>query len=154
MILSTKGRYGLRAMFVLAQNYGKGTMPLTQIAEIESISSNYLEQLFISLRRDQLIKSVRGVRGGYMLSEHPSMITVGKILKALEGPILASNCVDESTTDCDNIDYCVTRLIWNKITKSVDDIIESITLQDMLNDNAKLERAKHTYNIEDIEEVK
>jgi Rrf2 family protein len=134
MILSTKGRYGLKAMFVLALMHGKGPVPLSMIAERQSISVNYLEQLFLPLRKSGLVKSVRGAHGGYMLNDEPYAITVGSILKTLEGPILASECVAEDDADCGNTSYCVTRLIWEKITDAVDDVIESITLADMVKD--------------------
>lgn len=150
MILSTKGRYGLRAMFVLAQNYGKGPVSLTQIAELEAISVNYLEQLFLPLRKQKLIASVRGAHGGYLLNHAPDKITIGSVIKTLEGPLLASECVDVNTTDCDNLDYCVTRTVWSRITQSVDDVIESITLQNMLDDHAFLERERRTVKIDDI----
>ncbi len=153
MILSTKGRYGLRAMFVLAKHYGEGPISLTQIAEIESISVNYLEQLFLPLRRNQLIKSMRGARGGYYLSAAPETITVGQILKTLEGPILASECVDIDLVNCDYIDCCVTRTIWNRITEAVDRVIESITLQDMLDDERSLYQINNKVKLSEIGEA-
>ncbi len=153
MILSTKGRYGLRAMFVLAKNHGKGPTSLTQIAETEDISVNYLEQLFLPLRRNHLIKSIRGAHGGYYLNDEPAQITVGQILKTLEGPILASECVNIDLVNCDQIDCCVTRTIWNRITEAVDDVIESITLQDMLDDEVALFESNNKIKISDIGEM-
>ncbi len=152
MILSTKGRYGLRAMFVLAKHYGDGPISLTQIAEIEGLSVNYLEQLFLPLRRNNLIKSMRGAHGGYYLSGEPASITVGQILKTLEGPILASECVDIDLVDCDQTDCCVTRTIWNRITMAVDQVIESITLQDMLNDELALYESNNKIMLDEIGE--
>ncbi len=152
MILSTKGRYGLRAMFVLARNYGNGPTSLKQIADLEDISVNYLEQLFLPLRRNKLIKSIRGAHGGYHLNDAPAKITVGQILKTLEGPILASQCVDIDLVNCDQIDCCVTRTIWNRITLAVDDVIESITLQDMLDDEMTLYASNNKVKINEIGE--
>ncbi len=152
MILSTKGRYGLRAMFVLAKNHGNGPTSLKQIAEVEDISVNYLEQLFLPLRRNHLIKSIRGAHGGYYLNDDPAKITVGQILKTLEGPILASECVNIDLVSCDQIDCCVTRTIWNRITEAVDDVIESITLQDMLDDELTLYQLSNKISINDIGE--
>lgn len=135
MILSTKGRYGLKAMFVLALNHGSGPIALSTVAQRQNLSINYLEQLFLPLRKAGLITSVRGAHGGYMLSRLPKDITVGQILKTLEGPILASECVADDEADCGNANYCVTRLIWEKITMAVDDVIESVTLEDMVKDH-------------------
>ncbi len=145
MFLSTKGKYGLMAMYDLALSYGDKPTPLSLIAKRQSISLNYLEQLFIVLRKEGLIKSVRGAKGGYTLSRPPNKITVGDVLKTLEGPIIAAECqiVDENekNSSCDYYETCVTRSVWSRITKAVDDVIESITLQDMV---------KEHYYVEDI----
>lgn len=142
MILSTKGRYGLKAMFVLAVQYGDKPIPLSTIAEEQDISVNYLEQLFLPLRKSGLVTSVRGAHGGYMLSKEPSEITVGSVLKVLEGPLKAADCALEDETSCGNATYCVTRLIWEKITFSIDHVIESITLKDMVDDHYKMKHLK------------
>ncbi len=113
---------------------------------------NYLEQLFLPLRRNNLIKSMRGAHGGYYLSGEPASITVGQILKTLEGPILASECVDIDLVDCDQTDCCVTRTIWNRITMAVDQVIESITLQDMLNDELALYESNNKIMLDEIGE--
>lgn len=138
MILSTKGRYGLKAMFVLALQYGTGPVALSSIAQKQRLSINYLEQLFLPLRKAGLITSVRGAHGGYMLARAPKEITVGIILKTLEGPILAAECAVEDEADCGNANYCVTRLVWEKITMAVDHVIESVNLEDMVKDHQSI----------------
>ncbi len=135
MILSTKGRYGLRMMFVLARNYGKGPVSLSYISRQEDISVNYLEQLILPLRRKDLVLSKRGAKGGYLLKKAPADITIGAILKTLEGPILAAECLNNDELDCDYVENCVTRKIWQRITLAVDEVIESMTLQDMLDED-------------------
>lgn len=139
MILSTKGRYGLKAMFVLALNYGNGPISLTAIAEAQELSVNYLEQLILPLKKNKLVESIRGAQGGYLLSRPPTEITVGSILKTLEGPLTASECVNDEVGQCSNANYCVTRLIWEKITDSIDAVVESTTLQDMVDDHQKMQ---------------
>lgn len=135
MKLSTKGQYGVKAMFDLAVNYGSGPIPLNTIAERQNISEYYLEQLMAVLRRKKLVKSVRGAQGGYILAREPSQITVGEILDVLEGPIEISECLtDEENVECSRINYCATRLIWVKIKNAIDDVVNSITLKDMVND--------------------
>jgi Rrf2 family protein len=138
MKLSTRGRYGLKAMFQLALHYGEGPISLNQIAEKQNLSENYLEQLFSTLRKEGLLNSVRGAQGGYMLSESPKSITVGSILRALEGNMAPSDCVMDDNNDCKKEDGCVTRLVWVKIKDSIDEVIDSITLQDMVDDETKL----------------
>ncbi|HZK58096.1 MAG TPA: Rrf2 family transcriptional regulator [Clostridia bacterium] len=138
MKLSTRGRYGLKAMFDLAVHDGKGPIPLRSIAERQQISDHYLEQLIAELRKTGLVKSVRGAQGGYMLAHKPSEITVGDIIRVLEGPLGPSDCVLENKPMlCDNADHCITKMVWEKIQISISGVIDSITLQDMLNDHKK-----------------
>ncbi|MDK2918540.1 MAG: Rrf2 family transcriptional regulator, cysteine metabolism repressor [Candidatus Petromonas sp.] len=139
MKLSTKGRYGLKAMFDLALNYGEGPIALNNIADRQNISVHYLEQLIATLRKAGLVKSVRGAQGGYMLADRPENITVGDVLRTLEGPIAPAECViEEEDNECSKASYCVTRTIWEKIRDSVDNVINSITLQDMVDDYTRL----------------
>ncbi len=139
MKLSTKGRYGLKAMFDLALHFGDGPIALKSIAERQLISDHYLEQLIASLRKSGLVKSVRGAQGGYMLANDPSDITVGDIIRVLEGPLGLSDCVlEDDPSECDNADCCVTRTVWKKIQSSISQVIDSITLQDMLEDYEKI----------------
>ncbi|ABR48606.1 transcriptional regulator, BadM/Rrf2 family [Alkaliphilus metalliredigens QYMF] len=139
MKLSTKGRYGLKAMFDLAIHQGEGPIPLKHIAERQKISDHYLEQLIASLRKAGLVKSVRGAQGGYMLANSPDKVVVGEIIRVLEGPLGPSECVlEEDPTACARADYCVTRVIWEKIRVSISDVIDNITLQDMVDDYHKL----------------
>ncbi|KEI01514.1 Rrf2 family transcriptional regulator [Clostridium botulinum] len=136
MKLSTKGRYGVRAMVDLAINYGESPVSIKSIAGRQNISELYLEQLFSPLRKAKLIKSVRGAQGGYVLNKHPKEISVSDIIDVLEGPIEISSCIDSG--ECNNIEVCPTRLLWEKIKNSIDEVIQSITLQDMANDYKRL----------------
>ncbi len=143
MKLSTKGRYGLKAMFDLALNYGDKPISLTTIAERQNVSVNYLEQLIAPLRKAGYVKSVRGAQGGYLLNVDPNEITVKDILTVLEGPLAPTDCVKiDSDDSCTNADYCVTRLIYAKLRDSIDSVVTSITLQDMVKDHATLQDQK------------
>jgi len=133
--LSTKGEYGLRAMFELAKHYGKGPLPLKVVAERQDLSEPYLEQLFGILRRGGLVQSVRGAQGGYVLSKSPSSIKIGDIIRVLEGPIVPVDCVsDENDSDeaCVRFDNCIARNVWEKVRKSITDVLDSMTLESML----------------------
>lgn len=139
MKLSTKGRYGLKAMFELALSYGEGPTPLNNIAQKQNLSLHYLEQLFATLRKAGLVKSIRGAQGGYILADKPENITVGNVLRTLEGPIAPSDCViEDEESECSRLGHCVTRTIWGRIKDSIDEVIDSITLQDMVDDHKKL----------------
>lgn len=142
LILSTKGRYGLKMMYELALKYGSGTMSLKEIAQKQQLSETYLEQLIAHVRKAGLVNSIRGAQGGYELSRKPEEITVGEIIRTLEGPLAPSECVLEDEPECTRAEYCVTRLIWEKIMDSINNVIDSITLQDMLNDYQKLKKNK------------
>lgn len=141
MKISTKGRYGLMAMFQLALEYGNGPIPLKSIASKQNISDSYLEQLFSTLRKDKLLESVRGAQGGYMLSRDPSEITVGHILRSLEGDLAPAECAGDRT-ECLNEDNCASKLVFIKIKDSIDEVIDSITLKDMSDDMENI-KTKH-----------
>ncbi|MEL7647101.1 MAG: Rrf2 family transcriptional regulator [Sedimentibacter sp.] len=129
MILSTKGRYGLKAVFELALNYGLGPVSLKKISDKYDISESYLEQLFAKLRKDGYIETVRGPQGGYMLAKKPQEITVGMILRALEGEMTTSQCISKDV--CSRESICATRVIFEKIENSINNVIDNITLADM-----------------------
>ncbi len=131
MIISTKGRYGVRAMFVLALKYEDGPQSIKSISEAQHISETYLEQLFATLRKSGLISSTRGAGGGYILSRSPKEISVGSILEALEGPLSPADCV---TGSCKSAQDCATHSIWMRIYDGISNVVNSITLQDMLDD--------------------
>jgi Rrf2 family protein len=145
MKLSTKGRYGVKAVLDLAIHYNKERVPIKAIAERQNVSENYLEQLFAQLRRAGIIISARGAHGGYELSKPPDEITVYDIIEVLEGAVEISDCIDE--TACTNSKSCATRLLWVRIKESIDGVLKSTTLQDMVDDYNKMKTIKEgVYN--------
>lgn len=146
MKLSTKGRYGLKAMFQLALYKSEGPIPLKNIASKQNISEQYLEQIFSSLKKSGLVKSVRGAQGGYLLGKEPKDITVGDILIVLEGPVSISECIIDEDI-CENSGICVTKVVWERLKKGIEDVINSITLQDMIDDYNK---NKHINDITEL----
>ena len=136
MKLSTKGRYGVKAMVDLAMHYGDAPVSIKTISQRQNISEYYLEQLFSPLRKAKLIRSIRGAQGGYVLNSAPKDITVAEVMYVLEGPIEISDCIEGS--ECDKTDYCATRSLWEKIKNSIDEVMESITLQDIVDDYNRL----------------
>ena len=129
--LSTKGRYGVRAMYDLACVYGQAPQSVKCIAERQSIPEAYLEQLIAPLRKAGLVLSIRGAQGGYTLAREPKDISVGEILRAVEGPLAATDCITEP---CANSEGCAMHALWLRIHRGVNDLMDSISLQDMLND--------------------
>jgi len=137
--LSTRGHYGLKAMFDLAQHYGSEPIPLKTVAERQNISDNYLEQLIPILRKAGLVKSIRGSQGGYILAREPGKITVGDIIRAMEGPIAPVDCVSEvEPTECTRADSCITRTVWARVRDRLAEVMDSISLADMLRDAENL----------------
>lgn len=132
MKLSTKGRYGIKAMVDLAIHYGMDPVSIKSISERQNISEYYLEQLFSPLRKASLIRSVRGAQGGYVLNRKPEEITVYELMEVLEGPVEISTCIDDKS--CNNVDCCATRLLWAKIKESIDSVTKSTTLKDIVDD--------------------
>lgn len=146
--LSTRGEYGLRAMFDLAQRHGEGPISLKSVAERQGISEHYLEQLFSGLRKAGLVKSVRGAQGGYILAREPEEIRVGDVIRVLEGPIAPMDCVSEEEGEpCARSGACVTRSIWAKVRDSITDVLDSITLADMCEEARQSEPGELMYYI-------
>lgn len=136
MKLSTKGKYGLKAIFELSLHIDEGPVPLNMIASKQKIPEQYLEQIFSTLKKSELIKSVRGAQGGYLINKDPKAITVGDVLTVLEGPVALSQCIiDEGC--CENSDDCSTKIVWEKLKKGIEEVLNSITLQDMIDDYNK-----------------
>ncbi len=134
MRLSTKSRYGLRAMFDMA--YHSGTLPaqIKNISRRQNISPRYLEQIFQDLKKGGLLKSRRGPQGGYFLSRKPQDITVKEILDAAEGNMNLVDCARsgkgcKQTCEFDN--HCVTQKVWDEASRRLNDYLASITLKDL-----------------------
>lgn len=131
MKLSTRTRYAVRAMIELAQNEASRPLQLKVIAERQDISVKYLEQLMAILRAAGLIRSVRGSKGGYVLSKAASQIRLSDILHCLEGPVRTVECVEDSQS-CVRAAECAARQVWIKVQKAIDEVMQSITLQDVV----------------------
>jgi Rrf2 family transcriptional regulator, cysteine metabolism repressor len=132
MKISTKIRYGARAMVELASHYGEGPIELKEIAKKENISLKYLEQVINPLRTDGLVKAVRGAKGGYSLAKPPSEICLYDVIETLEGPLNLLDCLHDAKA-CQKVSSCVTREIWKEVSDAISKIFYSVTLEDMVN---------------------
>lgn len=137
MKLSTRSRYGIHAMYDLALNVDCGPQPIKAIAEREGIPEAYLEQLIAVLKKEKLVTSTRGAQGGYVLARRPEEITVGDVLRALEGGLNLVDCLLEEDT-CGKTCACPSRIVWMKIRDGLNSIVDGITLKDMVNDYERL----------------
>lgn len=149
MKLSTKGRYGLQAMVDLGVYSKEKHVSLKSIAERLCMSENYLEQLMALLKKNKLIISTRGAQGGYALAKPPEEITIGEILRALEGSLAPTDCsCKNNVVHCAMDGKCVTKSVWEKIRDSIDKVVDNITLDQLMVDYEKInENAAQTYYI-------
>jgi Rrf2 family transcriptional regulator, cysteine metabolism repressor len=131
MKLSTRSRYGTRMMFELALHYEKGPLQLSEIAKKEKISEKYLGQIVILLRSANLVDSVRGSQGGYLLTRAPDKISLKDIVQVLEGSICVLECLEKK--NCERISECVARKAWMILEDVIVQALEGITLDTMIN---------------------
>ena len=142
MKVSTKSRYGLAAMVDLAEQHGKGPVALRNVAARQQVSEHYLEQLMSSLRKAGIVHSVRGAQGGYVLARDPASISVGDIVRAMEGPIAPVECLladrGENNPYCEKAGECIRRDIWRKMGDSINVTLDSISLVSLCRDGQEM----------------
>ena len=132
MRISTKGRYALRLMLDLAMNNTGEAVSLKDIAKRQEVSDKYLEQIISILNKAGYVRSIRGAQGGYVLKKAPESYTVGMILRLTEGSLAPVSCVEDEVSGCDREDSCVTYLVWKKLNTAINDVVDNITLADLL----------------------
>lgn len=141
--VSTKGEYGVRIMVDLARHYGERPRSLTDISQAETLPLAYLEQLVKLLREAEppLVSSTRGAHGGYRLNRNPESITMGEIVRVLEGPIAPMICATEGEMNqiCGFLDSCKTKFLWAKVRDAVAQTLDSMTLADLMHASAENE---------------
>lgn len=139
MRFSTRGRYGVQIMVDLARHSADGPISLKSIADRQKLSEHYLEQLVPELRKAGLVKSIRGAQGGYVLAKRSENIMIGDIIRVLEGPIAPVECTNDENIPncCEKTNFCVTREVWVKVRDSITDVVDSISLADLVQDAEK-----------------
>ncbi|EGV34723.1 Fe-S cluster assembly transcriptional regulator IscR [Neisseria weaveri] len=142
MRLTTKGRFAVTAMIDLAMNAQRGAVKLSAISERQNISLSYLEQLFSKLRRAELVESLRGPGGGYILAVPASKINIAQIIAAAEDKLDATQCSNKA--NCHNGAPCLTHNLWENLNKTINDYLSSITLQNIVDDHNQAAQGNHT----------
>jgi len=132
MKVSTRGRYALRTLLDLAEHKNDGFVSLKEIAHRQSISKLYLEQLVSLLSTSNILRANRGKQGGYMLAKEPSQCTVGQILRLTEGNLMPVVCLENEVNQCERATFCKTLSMWTGLGKVINDYLDSVTLQDIL----------------------
>lgn len=140
MKISTKGRYGTRAMIDIAEHYGSGPVSLRRLTDRQCLSLKYMEQIIPLLKSSGLIRSARGARGGYVLAKKPREISLRNIVEALEGSWSLVDCIDDPAL-CDRTEECGAYDVWNDIQAAMYKILDSTTLADMTAISKKKARA-------------
>jgi Rrf2 family protein len=135
MKLSTRTRYGIRAILELAVHYNEGPIQIKVIALRQTISIKYLEHLMAILKSAGFLKSVRGAKGGYILAKKPNQIRLSDVFIALEGPVSTVECVQDESY-CVKVADCMARQVWLQVQQAIMNVLQAITLQDLL-DKAK-----------------
>jgi len=134
MKISTKGRYSLRMLLDLAEHKNDGFIPLRDISQRQGISKKYLEQIVTLLSRPDILRTNRGNKGGYMLAKEPDKYTVGQILRITEGGLSPVSCLEDNPIQCTQMRECKTLPVWQGLEKAINKYLDSITLQDILQD--------------------
>jgi Rrf2 family iron-sulfur cluster assembly transcriptional regulator len=136
MKLTTKGRYAVMAMADLASNSNRGPISLTEISLRQNISLAYLEQIFIKLKNNKLVKSSRGVKGGYILEKPASEIKLSNIINAVDEKVKTLNCKKQSKRGCNNKSTkCITHNLWDQLDQHINGFFEKVKLQDLTKQN-------------------
>ncbi|MGO5051357.1 RrF2 family transcriptional regulator [Lachnospiraceae bacterium LCP25S3_G4] len=147
MKLSTKGRYGLRALIDLAQYSEVEPVSISSISARQGISERYLEQLMSMLKKAGIIKSIRGAGGGYVLAKEANDISAGDILRALEGTLEPVECSGLHPEEgCQAADGCVTKYVWKRINESINQTVDEIMLDQLVEESKAMpDKNKHEY---------
>lgn len=141
MKVSTKGRYGLRAILDIGTYSATDFVSIKNISEREEISENYLEQLMMPLKKAKLVKSNRGMKGGYQLGRDAADISVGDVLRALEGDLYPVNCAERLEKEgCLVADNCVTKNVWARLYQAINEVVDNITLADLIQEKREQEQ--------------
>jgi len=130
MKISTKGKYGIKAMMDLALQHGVGSIPLKDISERQGVSEPYLEQIIAAFKKAGLVSSIRGVQGGYQLAMAPEDISVAKIITVLEGPLLPF----EASGNGQNLEETVLGKLWDRVRDNLFALLDQVTLADLIAD--------------------
>ena len=138
MHITYKGDYALKAILDLAQHYGDPPVSIPDLAKRSDVPLKFLEQILLDLKRSGFVQSRRGKIGGYLLAKKPSEIKLGDVVRFIDGPIEPIACVDKKYKACRDIDRCVFRAIWQRVSEQTEKTIDSITFEDLAKKKKKL----------------
>lgn len=149
MKISTKGRYAVRLMLDVAIHGMDKNVSMRDVAERQNISIKYLEQIVSILTRVGYLKSVRGAQGGYRLTKAPSEYTIGDILRTTEGTLSPVSCLEDEENTCPRVSVCPTIKLWKGLYDVINKYVDSITLEDLVNESIAINSLDFVYKITD-----
>ncbi|MBX5466485.1 MAG: Rrf2 family transcriptional regulator [Firmicutes bacterium] len=135
--VSSKGRYGVKAVYELASRYGRGPVTVPALARAQNLPDPYLEQLMPLLKRAGIVEALRGPQGGYILAKPPSQVTVGDVVRAVEGPIAITDCTSEDPRICPEVTRCVGPDVWSRVQAALIATMDAITFADLVQSTAR-----------------
>jgi Rrf2 family protein len=154
--ISKRTQYGLKAIQALGRRYGEGSVPISTLAKEESIPIKFLELILLDLKGHGLLESKKGPRGGYQLSRPPSTITLGSLVRMMEGPLAPLPCASETAyracDECGDVESCGTRIIMRQVRDATAEVLDRTTLADLLRqvETARAAKASHEPLMYDI----
>ena len=148
MKISTKGKYGLRAMIDLAQYSEQEAVSISSIAQRQKISESYLEQLVAKLKKAGLVVSIRGAAGGYRLARPASGISVGDVLRPFEGDVRAVICTAQTEEGCEGEELCVTKYVWQRINESIEKTVDEMMLDQLVAESRKAQEKAKNHDVD------
>ena len=146
MKLSTKCRYGIRAVLEISRNYQQRPTKRKEIAANQGLDDSYLENILIELKNKNIVLAFRGSKGGFILRFAPEDLTLLHVVESLHGVISPADCLLTPSV-CDRVEKCVTRPVWQRMRKAQEDVLRSVTFRDLLNDEAEINNQGLDYNI-------
>ena len=150
MKITYKGDYALKALLELALNYNKGVLSIQELAKKGDIPEKFLEQVLLSLKKGGFVDSKRGVNGGYYLAVPPEKLTIGDIIRFVEGPIEPISCAGKKTyQECKDFKHCVFKEVWSQVYTATSLVVDTITFAELLRriEAARKNQPAYTYNI-------
>ncbi|MDP2929249.1 MAG: Rrf2 family transcriptional regulator [Candidatus Omnitrophota bacterium] len=132
MRISYKGDYALKAILELSLRYGHGeAVPINEIASSGDMPEKFLEQILLALKNGGFVKSKRGVNGGFYLAKSPKDITVGGVIRFIEGPTALISCVEDGYKGCRDLKNCIFRDVWKEVGRAISLVIDTLTFEDL-----------------------
>ena len=134
MKITYKGDYALKALLQLALRYNEGdVLSISEIAKLGDMPVNFLEQILLTLRKGGFVKAKRGVQGGFSLAKHPKDITVGDVVRFIEGPIEPISCVcEDNYKGCKDLSSCIFRGVWKEVSHAISVVVDTLTFEELV----------------------